>query len=189
MTTTTDNTARNGVDTVALFTTIGAVKAQPELAKFQFRATNRWVDGTHNRGTINGYRGVGQEHVREQDFSFPADHPPVLNGGDHGPTPVEYVLHALAACLTAGLANIAAARGVTLTDVQATVEGDIDLCGIFGLGGDARNGFEQIRVHFTVAGDEPAEKLRELVEQSRRRSAVFDIVTNAVPVTIDVTTR
>jgi hypothetical protein len=82
MTTTTDNTARNGVDTVALFTTIGAVTAQPELAKFQFRATNRWVDGTHNRGTINGYRGAGQEHVREQDFSFPADHPPVLNGGD-----------------------------------------------------------------------------------------------------------
>ncbi len=189
MTTTADNTTRNGVDTVALFATIGAVKAQPELAKFQFRAANRWVDGTHNNGIIKGYYGAGQEHARARTFTFPADHPPVLTGGDHGPTPVEYLLHALAACLMAGLANIAAARGVTLTDVQATVEGDIDLRGILGLDGDVRNGFEQIRVHFTVAGDAPAEKLRELVEQSRRRSAVFDIVTNPVPVSIDVTTR
>jgi len=189
MTTTADKTTRNGVDTAALFATIGAVKTEPELARFQFRAINRWVSGTHNRGTINGYYGAGQEHVRQQDFTFPADHPPVLTGGDHGPTPVEYLLHALAACLAAGLANIAAARGVTLTDVQATVEGDIDLRGILGLDGDVRNGFEQIRVHFTVAGDAPADKLRELVEQSRRRSAVFDIVTNSVPVSIDVTTR
>jgi len=189
MTTTAESTIRNGVDTTALFATIGAVKAQPELAKFQFRATNRWVDGTHNRGTINGYYGAGQEHNRAQDFTFPADHPPVLTGGDRGPTPVEYLLHALAACLAAGLANIAAARGVMLTDVEATVEGDIDLRGILGLGGGVRNGFEQIRVSFAISGDAPAEKLRELVEQSRQRSAVFDIITNPVPVSIDVTIR
>jgi uncharacterized OsmC-like protein len=189
MTTTAHSTTRNGVDTTALFATIGAVKAQPELATFQFRATNRWVAGTHNVGTINGYYGAGQEHGRERDFTFPADHPPVLTGGDRGPTPVEYLLHALAACLAAGLANIAAARGVTLTDVQATVEGDIDLRGILGLSGDVRNGFEQIRVSFAISGDAPAEKLRALVEQSRQRSAVFDIITNRVPVSIDVTTR
>ena len=112
----------------------------------------------------------------------------MLVGGDNGPTPAEYVLHALAACLTAGLANIAAARGIELTEVQSTVEGDIDLLGILGLDDTVRNGYEQIRVSFMVKGNAPAEKLRELVEQSRRRSAVFDVITNSVPVTIDVTT-
>jgi uncharacterized OsmC-like protein len=187
--TVTDNTSvRNGVDTDTLFATRAAVKAQPEIGKFQFRATNRWISGTHSRGTINGYYGAGQEHVRPQDFTYSVDHPPVLVGGDNGPSPVEYVLHALAACLTAGLANIAAARGVELTEVQSTVEGDIDVLGILGLDDGVRNGYEQIRVSFTVKGNAPPEKLRELIEQSRRRSAVFDIITNSVPVTIDVTT-
>jgi len=109
----------------------------------------------------------------------------VLVGTDNGPTPVEYVLHALAACLTAGIANIAAARGVTLTEVSSTVEGDIDLLGILGLSDEVRNGYQQIRVGFTLRGDDP-DKLRSVVEQSRQRSAVFDIVTNGVPVSIDV---
>jgi len=120
---------------------------------------------------------------------FDADHPAVLVGQDHGPTPVEFVLHALAACLTAGLANIAAARRVRLTEVRSTVTGDIDLNGILGLNPDVRNGYERITVRFTIKGDAPAEKLRELVEQSRARSAVYDIITNRVPVTIEVDTR
>jgi uncharacterized OsmC-like protein len=110
----------------------------------------------------------------------------VLVGSDHGPTPVEFVLHALAACLTAGLANIAAARGVRLTEVRSTVDGDIDLNGILGLDPDVRNGYEHIKVRFTVKGDAPADKLRQIVEQSQARSAVYDIITNRVPVTIDV---
>ena len=114
------------------------------------------------------------------------DHPKVLVGGDNGPTPVEYLLHALAGCLTAGLANIAAARGIELTEVTSVVEGDIDLNGILGLDPSVRNGFQAIRVTFDVKCDAPADKLRELVEQSRTRSAVFDIITNGVPVTIDV---
>jgi uncharacterized OsmC-like protein len=109
----------------------------------------------------------------------------VLVGTDNGPTPAEYLLHALAACLTAGIANIAAARGVTLTEVSSTVEGDIDLLGILGLSDQVRNGYQQIRVGFTLSGDDP-EMLRSVVEQSRRRSAVFDTVTNGVPVSIDV---
>ena len=109
----------------------------------------------------------------------------MLVGSDNGPTPVEYVLHALAACLTAGVANIAAARGVNLTEVSSTVEGDIDLLGILGLSDEVRNGYEQIRVSFALKGDDP-DKLRQIVEQSRNRSAVFDILTNGVPVSIDV---
>jgi uncharacterized OsmC-like protein len=190
--TTTDTTAaeandsmRNGVDTAALFATLDAVKGDPDIAKFRFRATNTWVSGTHNRSTIHGFHGAKQEMTHRQPFTFDADHPPVLVGTDNGPTPAEYVLHALAACLTAGIASIAAARGVTLTEVSATVEGDIDLLGVLGLSGQVRNGYQQIRVGFTLRGDDP-DKLRSVVEQSRQRSAVFDVVTNGVPVSIDV---
>jgi uncharacterized OsmC-like protein len=180
-----ENPVRNGVDTATLFATIDAVKGDPDIAKFRFRATNTWMSGTHNRSTIHGFHGAKQEMTHRQRFTFDADHPPVLVGTDNGPTPVEYVLHALAACLTAGIANIAAARGVTLTEVSSTVEGDIDLLGILGLSEEVRNGYQQIRVGFTLRGDDP-DKLRSVVEQSRQRSAVFDIVTNGVPVSIDV---
>lgn len=178
----------NGVDTPTLFATINAVKGQPELAKFQFRASNRWISGTHNRTTINGYYGAGQEFVRASDHRYDADHPPVLTGSDEGPTPVEFLLHALAACLTSGLANIAAARGIPLAEVTSTVEGDIDLRGILGLDADVRNGFEGIRVVFHVKGAAEAEQLAALVRQSQGRSAVYDVVTNGVPVSVDVAT-
>ena len=177
---------RNGVDTATLFATLDAVKAAPEAAKFQFRASNEWINGTHSRSTINGFFGVGEERSHERTFQFDADHPAILVGRDHGVTPTEFVLHALTSCLTAGLANIAAARGVRLTEVRSTVVGDIDLNGILGLNPGVRNGYQNIAVHFTVKGDAPAEVLRGLVEQSRKRSAVFDIITNGVPVTIDV---
>lgn len=180
---------RNGVDTDTLFATINAVKDQPELAKFRFRASNRWVSGTHNRTTIGGFYGAGQEHThRRDDLVYDADHPAVLVGADNGPTPVEFLLHAIAACLTAGLVNIAAARKVTLTEVESTVEGDIDLLGILGLSDEVRNGYQRIRVSFTVRGDAPEDELRALVERSRARSAVYDVLTNGVPVDIEVTT-
>ena len=181
-----NDSTRNGVDTATLFATLDAVKLAPDAAKFQFRAHNQWVSGTHNRGTIADYFGVGEERSHERTFVFDADHPAVLVGQDHGPTAVEFVLHALAACLTAGLANIAAARRVTLTEVRSTVTGDIDLNGILGLNPEVRNGYQQITVRFTIKGDAPAETLRELVEQSRARSAVYDSVTNGVPVAIEV---
>jgi uncharacterized OsmC-like protein len=178
--------SRNGVDTATLFATIDAVKAAPEAAKFQFRAHNQWVSGTHNRGTISDYFGVGEERTHERTFVFDADHPAVLVGQDNGPTPVEFVLHALAACLTSGLANIAAARGITLTEVRSTVSGDIDLNGILGLNPNVRNGYQKISVHFKISGDAPADVLKGLVLQSRGRSAVFDVITNGVPVAIDI---
>jgi uncharacterized OsmC-like protein len=192
--TTTDTTAqasdsmRNGVDTATLFATLDAVKQAPQAAQFQFRAHNQWISGTHNRSTIADYFGVGEERSHERTFVFDADHPAVLVGQDHGPTAVEFVLHALAACLTAGLANIAAVRRVKLTEVRSTVTGDIDLNGLLGLSPDVRNGYERITVRFTIKSDAPAEKLREIVEQSRARSAVYDVIANRVPVTIEVNT-
>lgn len=179
-------TPRNGVDTPTLFATINAVAAQPELAKFQFRATTRWVKGTHARTTIDGFRGAGGEHTHKQPFAFDGDHPAVLVGADNGPTPVEMVLHALGTCLMAGVANIAAARRVDLHAVEAKIEGNIDLRGLLGISSQVRNGYEGIRVRFSIKGDAPQEKLQQIIEQSRDRSAVFDIITNAVPVEIVV---
>jgi uncharacterized OsmC-like protein len=193
MTSTVSRPPRNGVDTPVLFATLDAVRDNPQLAKFQFRATNRWISGTHNRTTIKGFYGAGQEdESRTEPFTYDADHPAVLVGTGHGPTPVEFLLHAIAACLTSGLANIAAARGVTLTSVESTVEGDIDLLGILGLskvvGEPVRNGYQSIKVSFRIAGDAPEDVLRGLINQSRERSAVYDVLTNGVPVEIDITT-
>jgi uncharacterized OsmC-like protein len=177
---------RNGVDTPKLFATIGAVASQPTLAQFRFRAQSHWVGGTQSRTTIAGFYGVGAEMQHDAPFQASADHPKVLCGEDNAPAPVEWVLHALAACLTAGIANISAARGVTLHSVECSVEGDIDLQGILGLSDKVRNGFQAIRVNYTVKGDAPEEKLRQIVDQARARSAVFDILTGHVPVTIEV---
>jgi uncharacterized OsmC-like protein len=185
MSMTAESPIRNGVDTAALFATLDAVKGNPEIAKFQFRASNTWVSGTHNRSTIHGFYGAMQEMTHSDVHVFDADHPAVLVGGDHGPAPVEYLLHALAACLTAGIANIAAARKVHLTEVTSTVEGNIDLLGLLGLGEGVRNGFQDVKVTFNMKGDDPA-KLRQVVEQSKARSAVFDVMTNGVPVSIEV---
>ena len=185
MTTTANDAIRNGVDTTTLFATLDAVKAAPAAAQFQFRASNRWISGTHSQSTIDGFFGVGEERAHEQSTTLDVDHPKVLVGSDAGPTPVEYLLHGLAGCLTAGLANIAAARGIELTEVTSTVEGDIDLNGILGLQ-PVRNGYEQVRIRFEVEGDASPEVLESIVEQSRARSAVYDVITNGVPVSIEV---
>jgi uncharacterized OsmC-like protein len=177
---------RNGVDVPTLFATLDAVKGRPDLAKFQFRAVNRWQQGTHSRTRIESFSGAGGEQKHLQTFTFDADHPQVLVGRDQGPTPVEFLLHGLAACLTAGIGNIASARGITLFEVESTVEGDIDLLGIFGMSDRVRNGYEQIRISFKVKGDAPEATLRQLVEQSRDRSAVYDVLTNGTKVAIDV---
>ena len=158
----------NGVDTPKLFATINVVKAQPELAKFQFRATNHWIKGTHSRSRIETFSGAGSEHRHTGDIEFNADHPAVLVGGDKAPTPVEFLLHAIAACITSGIGNVAAARGVNLTEVESTVEGDIDLRGILGLSGQVRNGYNQMRVHFRIKGDAAPEKLRRSSRNRRR---------------------
>jgi uncharacterized OsmC-like protein len=188
MTVTTDSPRINGVDTAKLFGTLDVVKEQPEIAKFQFRASNSWLSGTHSRTSFDGFFGATQELRHRHVTVADADHPEVLTGADNAPTPAEYLLHAIAGCLTAGLVNIAAARGVHLTQVTSTVEGDIDLLGILGMSDQVRNGYEQIRVSFHIEGDADDETLRGLVEQSRRRSAVYDALTNPTPVVIDVTT-
>jgi uncharacterized OsmC-like protein len=185
---TTAETIRNGVDTAQLYGTLDAIKADPALARFQFRARNRWIAGAHNRTTIRDFYAAKQEDTsRSDEFVIDAGEPAILLGTDTGPNPAEYLLHALAACLTTSLVYVAAARGVRLTEVESTLEGDMDVRGALGLDDDYRNGFEQIRVSFRVAGDAPEEKLRQVVARAAQRSAVFDMVTNGVPVSVDAT--
>jgi len=177
------------VNTQVLAATINAVREAPALAKFQFRASSRWIDGTYSESRVESFSGAGGQHEHQSQFRYGAGHPAVLVGQDRGMTPVEFLLHGLAACITAGIGNIAAARGVTLTSVESRVEGDIDLSGLLGLSSNVRNGYERIRISFDIAGDAPPEKLREIVEQSRARSAVFDVLTNGVPVDLTINTR
>ena len=176
----------NGVDTPTLFATINFVGANSGTEQFTFRARNEWISGTHSRTTISGFYGAMGEQARDKTFIAEGDHPAVLVGKDNAPTPVEYLLHAIAACLTAGIGNIAAARGVKLTKVTSFVEGNIDISGLLGLSDTVRNGYRDIKVSFDIVGDAPAEKLRQIVDQSRARSAVFDVLTNGVPVSIEV---
>jgi uncharacterized OsmC-like protein len=186
---TTARPLRNGVDTEQLFGTLDAIKADPTIARFQFRAQNRWIDGAHNRTTIRDFYAANQEDTsRAEAFVIDAGEPAILLGADTGANPAEHLLHALAACLTTSLVYVAAARGVHLTEVESTLEGDMNVQGALGLSDDYRNGFEQIRASFRVKGDAPEEKLREVVARAQLRSAVFDMVTNGVPVTVDVAT-
>jgi uncharacterized OsmC-like protein len=180
---------RNGVNMEQLYGTLDAIKAQPELGVFQFRASNRWIEGAHNRTTIQRFYGAGQEDTsREEPFVIDAGEPAVLLGTDTGANPAEALLHALAGCLTTSLVYVAAARKVRLTEVESTLQGDMDVRGALGISGEVRNGFSGIRVSFKVKGDAPEEKLREVVERARQRSAVYDIVTNGVPVSVEAET-
>lgn len=179
----------NGVDVDRLFQTVDAVKESTPLGRFTFRARNEWVDGGHNRSTIKEFYGAGQEDtLRIKPFVLNADEPPVLLGQDRGANPVEFILHALAGCLTTSLVYHAAARGIELQEVESTLEGDLDLRGFLGISPNVRNGYQAIRVTFRIVSDAPREQLEELVQLAQRRSPVFDIVTNPVPVAVRLVT-
>src|SRR3954451_18491877 len=184
-----EHTTRNGVDTDTLFATLDLIREQPELAKFQFRASNRWLGGSHNRSTIKGfYAAGGEDESRAEGFELDAGEPAILLGTDTGPNPAEHLLHALAACLTTSIVYVAAARKGKLPEVESTLEGDMDVRGCLGLSDEVRNGFSRVRVNFTIKGDAPPEKLQEVVERAKGRSAVFDMVSNGVPVEVGVVT-
>jgi uncharacterized OsmC-like protein len=173
----------NGVDVNRLFETIGAIKEQPDLAKFQFRARNEWLEVGHNRTTIKDFYGCGQEdESRSEPYVFDADEPPVLLGEDKGANPVEYLLHALAACLTTTMVFHGASRGIEIESVESKLEGDIDIQGFLGLRPDVEKGYQGINVTFRVKSDAPAEKLRELAEFS----PVYSTVSRPTPVTVTI---
>jgi len=172
----------NGVDTAKLSATVGAIKADASLAHFQFRLSNQWVGGGENRSRIDDFYGVGQEMRHKQPFFLVSDEPEVLLSQDRGPNAGEYVLHALASCLTCALVYHAAARGITVKGIATRLEGDIDLQGFLGLSKNVRRGFENIRVMFDIDADCDDAGKQELIEMAQAYSPVFDMLANGLPV-------
>jgi uncharacterized OsmC-like protein len=176
----------NGVNVDALLAAREALKASPEAAKFTWRATCRWQNGTHSRTSVQEFEGLGQGQKHRTEFSFEADHPEIFASEDLGATPVEYVLVGLASCLTAGVASVAQNRGIQLRSVEAKLEGSMDIQGILGIDSDVRNGYDAIKVTFNIDADASKKEIEALVAQSQKRSAVFDIVANPTNVIVEV---
>jgi len=176
----------NGVNVEALISAREALTEAPEAARFRWRSTCTWVNGTHSRSTVEEYFGLGADQKHRTEFTFDADHPELFASEDNGATPVEFVLVGLGACLTAGIAAVAQHRKIQLRSVTATIEGGMDLQGILGIDNEVRNGFDGIKVSFKVDADATPEEIRALVAQSQKRSAVFDVVTNPTNVTVEV---
>jgi uncharacterized OsmC-like protein len=176
----------NGVNVAALLGAREALTAAPEAAQFRWKSTCTWMNGTHSRSTVDGFFGLGDEQNHKTEFTFDADHPELFASEDHGPTPVEYVLVGLGACLTAGIAAVAQHRNIQLRSVKATIEGSMDIQGILGIDSDVRNGFDGVKVTFEVDADATPDEIRALVAQSQKRSAVYDIITNPTNVTVEV---
>jgi uncharacterized OsmC-like protein len=175
----------NGVEVEKLFETIEAIKSTPNLASFTFRLSNEWLGSGRNRSVVSTYYGAGQEHdSRREPFVLDADEPPVLLGTDLAANPVEYLLHALAACVTTSLVYHAAARGIRLEEVSTRLEGDIDLHGFLGLDDSVPRGYTSIRIAFKIKADVPDEQLEELCRLGPTFSPVFDTITRAVKVDV-----
>ena len=173
----------NGVNVDQLFNTINAIKENPSLAKFQFRAKSEWVDGAHLLTSIKTFYGAGQEDIsRTKPFMLDADEPPVLLGANQGPNAVEVALQALANCVGVGFVYNAAAQGIKIEKLEFTMEGDLDLHGFLGLSDKVRPGYQNIRMNCRVKSDAPREKLVELFEMTQKRSPVFDIISNPVQI-------
>ena len=181
-----ETTVNNGVNVEALLAAREALKGAPEAAKFKWRASCKWQNGTHSETKIEGFHGLGQEQKHKSSFSFDADHPEIFASEDHGITPVEFMLVGLASCLTAGVAAVAQNRGIQLRSVEARVEGSMDIQGILGIDSEVRNGYDDIKVTFNIDADAPRKDIEALVAQSQKRSAVYDVITNPTSVTVEV---
>jgi len=176
----------NGVNVAALLGAREALSKTPEAAQFKWRASVKWVNGTHSMTRVEGFYGLGTEQRHKTVFSFEADHPEIFASADRGATPVELVLAGLASCLTAGVAAVAQNRGIQLRSVESSLEGKMDIRGILGIDSDVRNGYDDIKVTFKIDADGSKEDIEALVAQSQKRSAVYDIITNPVNVTVQV---
>jgi uncharacterized OsmC-like protein len=177
--------ANNGVNVKALLDAREALTEAPDAAKFQWRASCDWVNGTHSHSQVEGFFGLGENQQHRTCFEYDADHPEVFASEDKGATPVEYVLVGLASCLTAGVASVAQHRNIQLRSVRATLEGNMDIQGILGIDSDVRTGFDGIKVMFDIDADASQDEIEALVAQSQKRSAVFDIITNPTHVMVE----
>jgi uncharacterized OsmC-like protein len=174
----------NGVAVDGLFSTIDAGKATPSIAKFKFRIRNQWETGSRNRSSVSTFTGANQELSHPKPFTLEANEPAILLGRDLAANPVEYLLHALASCLTTSMVYHASARGIHIEQVESSFEGDLDLHGFLDLNPSVRKGYQGIRVLFKISANLPDDQLREIVQLGTGHSPVFDSLTNGVPVSI-----
>ena len=182
----TDEHVVNGVDVGRLFETVDAIKAEPEIAKFRFKVSNRWIDGGLNHTTIKEFHGALQDHPHTDAFELDADEPEILLGQDKGPNPVEFLLTALAGCLTSSLVYHAATKGIEVRRVESRLEGDLDLRGFLGLSEEVPVGYEAIRVSMRVDADISNEEKEELIQAAKRFSPVFNTITSPTRVTVQL---
>ena len=178
--------ANNGVNVDALLAAREVLKGAPQAAKFTWRASCKWKNGTHSETSIKGFYGLGEEQKHKTETSFSADHPEIFASEDLGITPVEYLLVGLASCLTAGVAAVAQNRGIQLRSVESQVEGKMDIQGILGIDSDVRNGYDDIKITFKIDADASKKEIEAIVAQSQKRSAVYDAITNPTNVTVEV---
>jgi uncharacterized OsmC-like protein len=162
------------------------LKGAPEAAQFTWRASATWQNGVHSQVKVHSFFGLGEEQAHKQEAVFEVDHPEIFAATDNGITPIEYLIVGLASCLTAGIASVAENRGIQLRSVTSTVEGAHDVRGILGADSDVRNGFNDVKVTFTIDADASREDIEALVAQSQKRSAVYDALTNPTNVTVEV---
>ena len=174
----------NGVDRDKLSGTIDLIKGKPGLAKFKFNIRNEWQDGGHNRSTVHEFSGAGTNFVHAVKFELDADEPAILLGEDQGPSAGEYLLHALAACVTTAIVYHAAARGIAIEEVESSIEGDVDLRGFLGIDPKVRNGFQEIRMNFRIKADVPDDQLQELCRIGQQYSPILDSIVHGVPVKV-----
>ena len=176
----------NGLDTQKMVETVGALKANPALAKFEFRARNRWISGGENRSTIKDFFGAGAEdRSRRQAFEFTNGEPPVLLGHNEGANPVEFLLHALAGCVTTTTVLHAAARGIEIESLSTTLVGNIDLQGLLALA-EVPAGYEGIRIEMDIKAKNASDAdLDDLLQFAQAHSPVCNTVCRPVPVVVE----
>ena len=181
-----DTKTLNGLDTAQMYETISAIKKQPAIAKFQWRAKNEWIGGGENRSTIRDFYGACQEDTsRTEPFVFVNGEPPVLLGVNEGANRVEFLLHALAGCVTTTFVLHAAARGIRIEELSSSLEGDMNLHGLLGLDDSVFPGYEQIRIKMDIKADCPDEDLDNLLAFVQEHSPVCQSVCRPVPVIVE----
>lgn len=180
-----EQTTINGLNLEQLNQTVQTLEDDPNLARFEFRARNQWVQGGENRSAIKDFYGVGQEDTsRSVGWEFVNGEPPVLLGNNEGANPVEFLLHALAGCVTTTTVLHAAARGITIESLSTVLEGPIDLQGLLGLDDEVSAGYQHITIYMDIKADCTDEELDDLLAFAQGHSPVCNTVCRPVPVTV-----
>lgn len=181
------NKMTNGIAVVELHGAIKALRDDPSLGKASFRATNRWQGGALNETVIGDFYCQGQEQRHKKTLVLQNDEADALLGDDDAPNPVEFILHALAGCVTTTTVYHAAAHGIHIDALETTLEGDLDLQGLMQTDPSVPSGYQNIRVSMKIKSNADPEQIK-LLENFFSFSPVFDTLTRAIPVQVCVET-